>query len=357
MSTDFINYTLTTLVPDSPFVYFDDSANTFIISGASHFSNTQTTASGGGITSGIQSNIATLPARIRGRYHPGRRHQLQPRVRVLGPGTAVLHRQDAGRRQRHACAQQVGYWTDTAPPTTTRPRLAQTTRRRSRMWQPTSRATAYRSRTCNLTARGTRRAPPSHSPRFQSCFNTYDAQKDLFPDGLSAFQQSLGIGLITHNRWLRRLSPYRSQYQVSGNTVIDPAFWTDRAAYLKSSGVMVYEQDWLSRNGLPNQDDFDRSGHLPRQHAKAIGAAGLDIQYCMPLARHIMQSTKYNSVTNSRVSPDGFASGNYMDFFHGSGLAWSVRLWPSNNSFHVERARQPTDFLTCLPVSSVPVTP
>ncbi len=87
-------------------------------------------------------------------------------------------------------------------------------------------------------------------------FYTYEAHKDLFPNGLAAFRQSLGAGLITHNRWLDLGSPYRSQYKVSGNTVIDPAFWADRAAYLKAAGVMVYEQDWLARNGLPNQNNL-----------------------------------------------------------------------------------------------------
>jgi hypothetical protein len=53
----------------------------------------------------------------------------------------------------------------------------------------------------------------------------------------------------------------------------------------------------------------------------------------MPLARHILQSTKYNAVTNSRVSSDRFGSGNYLDFLHGSRLVWAVRLWPWSDTF------------------------
>jgi hypothetical protein len=59
-----------------------------------------------------------------------------------------------------------------------------------------------------------------------------------------------------------------------------------------------------------------------------MDAAGLDIQYCMPFGRHIMQSTKYNAVTNSRVSSDGFDSSKYKAFFYGSRLVWAARLWP-----------------------------
>ena len=69
--------------------------------------------------------------------------------------------------------------------------------------------------------------------------------------------------------------------------------------------------------------------------AEAMEDAGLDIQYCMPLARHIMQSTKYDNVTNSRVSADRFDSGKYMEFFHGSRFAWSVRLWPWTDCFRI----------------------
>jgi len=164
-------------------------------------------------------------------------------------------------------------------------------------------------------------------------FYRLEAQKELFPDGLAAFQQSLGAALITHNRWVDAKSPYRTEYTVSGNTVIDPAFWTDRAAYLKAAGVAVFEQDWLSQTGLPNQNNLtDQDAYLDNM-AKAMGAAGLQIQYCMPLARHILQSTKYNSVTNSRVSSDGFGSSKYLEFLLGSRLAWAVGLWPWSDVF------------------------
>ena len=53
-------------------------------------------------------------------------------------------------------------------------------------------------------------------------FYVCGAHPELFPNGLAAFQQSLGIPLVTHNRWLDSSSPYRNQYECSGNTVIGP---------------------------------------------------------------------------------------------------------------------------------------
>src|SRR5205085_9373220 len=66
----------------------------------------------------------------------------------------------------------------------------------------------------------------------------YKAHKDLFPDGLAAFQQKLGLPLITHNRWVDRNSFYQERYRISGVAAIDPRFWDDIGDYLKSSGVM-----------------------------------------------------------------------------------------------------------------------
>jgi hypothetical protein len=333
ITVDFINYSLTTLVPDSPFVYFDDSANTFIISGASHFTNTQTAASGGGITSGIQSNIATLPAGFEVSTILVADTSFNRAYESWGQALLSFTGKTLVGNDATPVLGKFGYWTDNG----------------AAYYYKTQTGADYQTTLKNVVSYFKTNGVPLAYVQLDSWwypkgatqswsdtnggYYTYDAQKDLFPNGLASFQQSLGAGLITHNRWLDTSSPYRTEYKCSGNQVIDPAFWADRASYLKSSGVFVYEQDWLSRNGLPNQNNLTDQDAFLDGMAKAMGDAGLDIQYCMPLARHIMQSTKYNSVTNSRVSSDRFASGNYMDFLHGSRFAWSVRLWPWTDVF------------------------
>jgi len=332
-NTNFINYQLSSFAADSPFVYFDDAANTFIVSGASHFTNTQTTASGGAITSGIQSNIATLPAGFETSTilvaDPSYGHAYEEWGRALLSFTGkTLVGNDAT-----PVLNKFGYWTDNG----------------ASYYYKTQAGADYQTTLMNVAKYFESNGVPLAYVQLDSWwypkgsnqswsdtsggFYRYEAQKDLFPNGLAAFQKSLGLGFVTHNRWVDSSSPYRSQYKVSGNTVIDPAFWADRAAYLKSSGVLVYEQDWLSQTGLPNQTNLtDQDAYLDSM-AKAMGDAGIDIQYCMPLARHILQSTKYNAVTNSRVSSDRFGSGMYRDFLHGSQLAWAVRLWPWTDVF------------------------
>jgi hypothetical protein len=328
MDLDFINYQKTTLVPDSPFVYFDDSANTFIVSGASHFPNTQTTSSGGVLTSGIQSNIANLPAGFEVSTILVADTSFNRAYESWGQALLSFTGKTLVANDATPVLGKFGYWTDNG----------------ATYYYKTQAGADYQTTLKNVLSYFKENGVPLAYMQLDSWwypkgadgvwdstaggYRTYEAHKTLFPSGLASFQQSLGTGLITHNRWLDADSPYRNQYKCSGNQVIDAAFWKDRAAYLKAAGVLVYEQDWLSRNGLPNQNNLTDQEDFLDNMAKAMGDAGIDIQYCMPLARHILQSTKYNSVTNSRVSSDRFASGNYMDFFLGSRLAWAVRLWP-----------------------------
>src|SRR5260370_19845568 len=73
----------------------------------------------------------------------------------------------------------------------------------------------------------------------------YQAAAPPFMSGLSRFQQNMGVPLITHARWIDANSPDRTLYKMSGNVVTDPAYWETVAAYLASSGVDTFVQDWL----------------------------------------------------------------------------------------------------------------
>jgi hypothetical protein len=331
MELDFINYQKTTLVPDSPFVYFDDSANTFILSGASHFPNTQTTSSGGVLTSGIQSNIATLPAGFEVSTILVADTSFNRAYESWGQALLSFTGKTVVANDATPVLGKFGYWTDNGATYYYYKGGDYQTLLKDvySLYKENGVPLAY----VQLDSWWYPKGGDAVWDSSVGGYHTYEAHKSLFPDGLASFQKSLGTGLITHNRWLDANSPYRTKYKCSGNQVIDEAFWKDRAAYLKAAGVLVYEQDWLSRNGLPNQNNLTDQEAFLDNMAKAMGDVGIDIQYCMPLARHILQSTKYNSVTNSRVSSDRFESGRYMDFFLGSRLAWAVRLWPWTDTF------------------------
>jgi hypothetical protein len=155
----------------------------------------------------------------------------------------------------------------------------------------------------------------------------YQADPTLFPNGLGAFQSSIGLPLVAHSRWIDPSSPYHSEYQMSGEVVIDPAYWNDRLSYLASNGVATYEQDWLGEYGEPAFNLTDRDAYLGNM-AAAASANGLDIQYCETRPKDFLQSTLYPAVTNSRVSPDGFIRDRWDAFLYGSHLASAVGILP-----------------------------
>lgn len=162
--------------------------------------------------------------------------------------------------------------------------------------------------------------------------NEYRADKVLFPDGLDAFHKALGLPMVTHARWVSPQSPYRKQYRMSGNVVIDPQFWKSTADYLHEAGVVTYEQDWLDENAhaMPNLSEPQM---FLGEMAKAMAADGMSVQYCMPLPSDYMASTLYPSVQTIRTSGDGFERRKWDTFLYDSQMASALGVWPWTDAF------------------------
>lgn len=331
----FIDYSMKDLGNngDSPWVYFDGSANTFIISAASHFMNASTAQSGSGIVSGIQSDITTLPAGfetttvlvadtgINKAYEDwglallgftGKKPVANDSTPVLAKfgiwndnGSFYSYKTEPGKNYETTLKDEKAYYEEGGIPVG----YIQL----DSWWYPKGAAQSW-----------------SDS---QSGIYKFEAHKDVFPNGLAAFQQATKVGLITHARWIDTASPYRSQYKFSADVIIDPAYWKDRAAYLKSCGVTTYEQDWLAYRGSPLTNNLtDQDAYLDNM-AAAMAEVGIDMQYCMIRGRQVMQSTKYANLTNGRVSDDRFDRKWWRTYFYGTRLAWSVRIWPWTDNF------------------------
>jgi hypothetical protein len=155
----------------------------------------------------------------------------------------------------------------------------------------------------------------------------YRASPDLFPEDLTGFHSALGLPLVTHGRWISPASPYRDQYHMSGNVIVDPAFWKSTADYLHRAGVTTYEQDWLDVNAQPESNLHDPQLFLGNM-AAALQIDNISIQYCMPLPSHYMASTQYANVRTIRPSGDRFDADRWDSFLYDSRLATAVGLWP-----------------------------
>ena len=159
----------------------------------------------------------------------------------------------------------------------------------------------------------------------------YKAHPALFPNGLSAFQQSIGLPLVTHNRWIDPASPYHQDYKISGVAAVDINWWNSIADYLKTNGITTYEQDWLDRIYKYSPDfsgTVDTADTFLDDMSRACAARDITMQYCMPYPCYFLQGSRYPNLTTSRVSDDGFRPARYNDFLYVSRLAFSMGIWP-----------------------------
>ena len=333
----FAPYSFSALTGDSPWLFFDDSANAFILSAGSHFMNAQTSRDGSGaIAVGILSQISTLPAGFEQTAVLAADSGINRAWDDWGATLMKLGGKKANPNDLSPDLAMFGYWTDN----------------HAAYYYKTESGKDYQTTLKDAKAYFQQQGTPIGSIQLDSWWYPkgsanswqgsgtdrggeylYQGDKTLFPNGLGSFQQSLGLSLVTHARWIDSASPYRSMYKMSGGVSIDPAFWTSIASYLKSNGVGTYEQDWLNENAMPSTTNLTDQDAFTDNMAKAMADAGLSIQYCMALPRHYLQSSKYQNLVTARVSEDGFSRSRWRPFFYSSRLAWSVGLWPWTDSF------------------------
>ncbi|RYG64706.1 hypothetical protein EON80_18740, partial [bacterium] len=165
----------------------------------------------------------------------------------------------------------------------------------------------------------------------------YSASPTLFPSGLAAFNKELGLPFVVHARWLDPTGPYRKKYEVSGVAPVDPKWWDERMAYLKASGVITYEQDWLNEiysNSPAIARDLKVGPAFADNMARAARQNGITLQYCMATARFFLQGSKYSNLTTIRTSEDRFERGKWNNFLYTSLLADSLRIRPWTDVFN-----------------------
>jgi hypothetical protein len=165
---------------------------------------------------------------------------------------------------------------------------------------------------------------------------------ELFPKGLPAFQEELGLPLVAHNRWYNYDTPYCDRYQcVYGHgdkqpaLPIEPEFWDEIMDNAVEYGVSVYEQDWLvtQMDLIPwLRADIDNAELWFDSMVKAADARGLTMQLCMASPGFFLQQMKHFNVTHVRTSGDYLAGGPktywWPKFHKTSMLAYATGMYP-----------------------------
>lgn len=321
------------LAEESPWVFFDGAYNTFILSPAANFMTASTRwGARGEMSGGISAQIASLPA--------GFEHRT---LLVAGPGInrtfdawgqtlTALAGKTRPANDADATLNQVGYWTDngatyyyqTAPSMTYEQTLEAVSADFARMGI----GLGYVQLDSWFYPKG---AGASWSSNGQGIYE-YVAANPPFTDGLGGFQRQLGLPLVTHARWIDPSSPYRQSYRMSGNVVMDPAYWDATAGYLANSGVATYEQDWLADKAQTDFNLTDGAQFLDNM-AASMARRGLTMQYCMASPRHFMQGSRYSNLTTIRTSADRLGRSRWNDFLYTSRLAGALGMWPFTDNF------------------------
>ncbi|HEY1662622.1 MAG TPA: hypothetical protein VGI03_09405 [Verrucomicrobiae bacterium] len=332
----------------TPWLLFDNDANAFIISPASHFMVASMTGDGRKeVASGLNPGLRQLPAGF-----------TQQTLVAFGKGInqtwdiwggALLDLQNSKRPANDAdtVLKYLGYWTDNGATyyynydaslgyANTLKALAKDCQRQEipiRYMQLDS-WWYYKTTTNPDGSQGktkkSENLPAGEWNRYGGLLE-YKAHSDLFPDGLDSFQKSLGLPLVTHNRWIDPASPYHQHYEISGIAAVDPKWWNDIADYLKTSGIVTYEQDWLDRIYLYSpafSTNVETGEAFLDNMARACREHGITVQYCMPLPCYFLQGSHYDNLTTIRTSGDRFNLKKWNNFLYTSRLASSMGIWP-----------------------------
>lgn len=336
----------------SPWALFDSTGNTFIVSPASDFFISKMSGDGEtSIASGLNDKVGSYPAGFTHRSLLVVGKGIVDTFQAWGNALTSLYGKSRPSNEADISLKYLGYWTDhyayyyyqydhALGYTGTLLDLDQYFHRQKipvkyfqldSWWYPKSKTQAD-GRT------GGKMNP--HEPdrpwnRGGGCL-LYQADGDLFTNGLGAFEDSLKLPLLTHARWIDWDSPYRETYKISGVAAIDRAYWDDRAKYLAGNGVVTYEQDWLDEiydNSPALRNTVDAGNAFMDNMSGAMSSAGLTMQYCMPMPLHYLQGAKYDNLTTVRVSDDGFNSARWDRELYTSVMAGGLGEWPWTDVF------------------------
>ncbi|HEX9459253.1 MAG TPA: hypothetical protein VGA84_08925 [Thermoanaerobaculia bacterium] len=323
--------------PDGPWVNFDDAGHSFILSPASDFmvaSLHRTPA--GELESRINARIPTIPRGLAHRTLLVVANGINRAFDDWGHALTDLNGKSRPANDADPMLKSLGYWTDNGAgyyyDFESSLGYTGTLLAIKDQFAKAGVALGYMQIDSWWYPKGEQGNWNHYPPWLPEGIKRYEAHPDVFPNGLGAFQKDLGLPLITHARWIDAKSPYRQQYRMSNNVIIDPAYWTNVGTYLKNAGVFGYEQDWLNELATADYTIDDQNAFMDNM-ALLGNQFGLSMQYCMATPRHFLQSSKYDNLTTIRVSEDHFTRDKWDQFFYSSRLASALGVYPFSDVF------------------------
>ncbi|XP_078674668.1 uncharacterized protein LOC144912809 [Branchiostoma floridae x Branchiostoma belcheri] len=173
---------------------------------------------------------------------------------------------------------------------------------------------------------------------------TWDARPDVFPSGLRALYEKIGLPIVAHNRYWAKDTTYAKQNGGNYSFIVekqlsiptDMMFWDDLFTQSREWGLIVYEQDWLDVEfkGLQaTLSSISLGKQWLMQFGQAASSHDLNIQYCMANPRHALQSVQIPAVTQARVSADYHPGNEQWRIGIGSIMAHALGVRPFKDTF------------------------
>ncbi|NOX86379.1 MAG: hypothetical protein GXO86_10530 [Chlorobi bacterium] len=338
----------------TPWLFFNQQKQAYIISPASDFMVSKMTGDGDTvINSGLNSQLKNLPVNFTHKTILVMGDGIQKTWAVWGNALMKMYGKKRSGNESDPILKYYGYWTDNGAAYyynyirskgyggTLRAVRKQYKKEGITMGYMQLDSWWYEKSIYNISGKPTaghknRNFPAKGEWNRYGGLLTYRADRYVFPHGLKSFHQSVGVPLVVHNRYIALRSPYRNEYKITGYAAVDPRFWNDIASFIKSAGVVVYEQDWLNviYNHTPRMASKLSVGNAFTDNmAKAFKTQGIDMQYCMATPRYFMQGVKYNNLTTIRVSGDRLEPTKWRHFIYTSQLGYNLGIWPWSDVF------------------------
>jgi hypothetical protein len=327
----FGGYSFERFSADGPWVFFDDTANTFIFSPASHYMNA---AMSFGPREELMSETAATPGQIPSQFTTTTVLVIESGINRAFMSWGRFLTDLAGKQrpvnEENFAVKYLGYWTDHGAKYyynfESRLGYVGTLLKVRSEFRAMNIRLGYVQLDSWFYPKGHDGEWRSKDPLGGGTY-LYRAAKKPFPEGLARFQRRLGLPLVTHNRWIDEQSPYRRAYTMSGNVSTDPRLWGDWMHFLRTSGVRMYEQDWLAGPAIPERDLYSGEAFMNAM-SDAARKAGIVLQYCMPLPRHFLQGSQYSNLLTIRTSGDRFDKDQWKPFLFNGRLASALGEWP-----------------------------
>ncbi|MBS1654303.1 MAG: hypothetical protein JSU05_05605 [Bacteroidetes bacterium] len=357
----------------TPWLLFDDAKNACVISPASDFIVAKLSGDGNTvIRSGLNEEVKQLPAGFTHSTIMVFGNGIQSTWNTWGASLRSLYQRQRPANDADAILNKYGYWTDNGADyyynyDTTRG-YANTLLQLINHYKESAiplgyvqldswwyEKSIYDPRGNPKVDHKNPKLPSGEWNRYGGLME-YKADPYLFPNGLPSFQEKLGLPMVTHNRWVDPLSPYQKKYTISKFAATDPGYWKEIMDYIKSAGVICYEQDWLNQIYMQSPEmssSISVGNAFTDGMANASKADGLNMQYCMAMPRHFLQGLKYNNLTTIRTSGDRFDKRRWMPFIFTSQYAYEMGIWPWSDVFKsTETANMILSVLSAGPVGT-----